>query len=565
MIKRGVAVTLSLSLLVGGFAYGADEAPPPQDSKIHLKKALYVHRAAGDKIFAESRKIKKGDILWNILKNDYGISADDIPEFIEAFRQVNPGVDPNRLFVGQEIRVPFKVEIDAAPPPEQAELALENNTYQVRSGDNLWKILRRDYGVTNAGMGQALAAVKKANPSVKDLGKLWVGQFIVIPFARSSEEEPEKSAAEKPVTTAGKGEGRDSLSAKQGIPEGVLTILSLLEKLECRVEKNGERFIPLSRGRTVRLDGGDFPFITGPAGGSVILDPMNRLSKPIEEAVVDSWGYTVLKGAPESVEGYLGKLLAVLKFNELKEGATTVSLGEKETLEASPRWTVTPNPNSLWEDGVHMIFSDSTGVDPILAGLLGRKGFLLHSLGLTPIREDRTTPNFEIAGLTQSGSMEGAASLLSLLGVENELSPAVVLKLDSGVSYTIRPPITFEYGSLKYAAIPKKPAKAESVLLRAGYFTFSWDGDSPALGRVADLMVLLGVEHKLLELALPENGLLRLILPGIEINNQLLLSKLYPNLGREAEEKKIFCTDVELGEAEAALLFREGYLPWVLK
>ena len=564
MIKGAIAAALLLALIAGGQVYGADEAPPPQDSKIHLKKALYVHRAAGDKIFAESRKIKRGDILWNILKNDYGISDDDIPEFIEAFREVNPGVDPNRLFVGQEIRVPFKVEIDAAPPPVQAELAMEEDTYQVRSGDNLWKILRRDYGVTKAGMGRAITAVKRANPSIKDLGKLWVGQFIVIPFERHIEEEPEKAPA-TPTIVAGKGAPKESLSAKQGIPEGVLTILSLLEELECRVERTGERFIPLSRGRTVRLDGSDFPFITGPAGGKVILDPMNRLSAPLEEAVEASWGYTVLKGAPESVEEYLGKLFEVLKFNQLKKGSTIISLKENETLEASPRWTVTPNPDSLWEGGVHMVFSGTEGIDPILAGLLSGKGFVLHSLGESRIRQEKIKTSFKVATLPQSGSMEGAASLLSLLGVENKLSPAVVLKLDSGVSYTIRPPITFEHGSLKYAAIPKKPAKAESVLLRAGYFTFSWDGESPALGRVADLMVLLGVEHQLKELALPAEGSLRLILSGIEINNQLLLSKLYPDLVEDVEGKKIFCTDVQMGEEEAALLFREGCLPLVLE
>jgi nucleoid-associated protein YgaU len=55
----------------------------------------------------------------------------------------NPQVDPNRLKIGQKLRMPAK---NATAPSVKEEVADRESTYTVRSGDTLSKIARDYYG-----------------------------------------------------------------------------------------------------------------------------------------------------------------------------------------------------------------------------------------------------------------------------------------------------------------------------------------------------------------------------------------------------------------------------------
>jgi len=84
---------------------------------------------------------------------------------VETYREVNPGLDPNMLRIGQVIRVPFKVESEVEPP---AAAQAPEGTHLVRSGDTLWKVLRDEYGVKREAMAEAIRTVKNANPDLRD-------------------------------------------------------------------------------------------------------------------------------------------------------------------------------------------------------------------------------------------------------------------------------------------------------------------------------------------------------------------------------------------------------------
>lgn len=102
---------------------------------------------------------------------------------------VNPGLNPNRIVVGQTIQLPGKVDIakpvrpsvsttsKAVTPPAGA------NLYTVKSGDSLSVIAQRH--------GIKTAALKKANNLTSD--KILAGQKLVIPGGKAA------VAPEKPV------------------------------------------------------------------------------------------------------------------------------------------------------------------------------------------------------------------------------------------------------------------------------------------------------------------------------------------------------------------------------
>ena len=84
---------------------------------------------------------------------------------VAAIMAANPGIDPNRLQIGQQICMP------GAPGPGPCP---GGRSYTIRSGDTLYTIARR-FNVT-------VAAIMAANPGIDPMS-LRVGQIICIPAA----------------------------------------------------------------------------------------------------------------------------------------------------------------------------------------------------------------------------------------------------------------------------------------------------------------------------------------------------------------------------------------------
>ncbi|MCR4424661.1 MAG: LysM domain-containing protein [Firmicutes bacterium] len=99
--------------------------------------------------------IQPGDTFWALARR-FGTT-------VEALIAANPGVDPNRLMVGQRICIPV------APPPP---VVCPGFIYVIQPGDTFWALARR--------FGTTVEALMAANPGV-DPARLVVGQRICIP------------------------------------------------------------------------------------------------------------------------------------------------------------------------------------------------------------------------------------------------------------------------------------------------------------------------------------------------------------------------------------------------
>jgi LysM repeat protein len=132
-------------------------------------------------------QVARGDTLWKIA-NDHNLS---VPEMVRA----NPGIEPNRLRVGQTIQIPAKSAASAATEMVAPE---NGRIHVVKAGENLTKIART-YSTT-------VSALKAANNLSTD--RIAVGQRLRVPAPQNSSAgagsfQPESrsaSGSEVPVT-----------------------------------------------------------------------------------------------------------------------------------------------------------------------------------------------------------------------------------------------------------------------------------------------------------------------------------------------------------------------------
>ena len=120
--------------------------------------------------------LPSGATEYTIVKGDYlDKLAKDFHTSVKAILEANPGIEPTKLKIGQKINIPAP-GTPAAPTatsatPVAAPSAVAEQTYTVRSGDNLTKIAGR--------FGISVKALRAANGLKTDSIK--VGQKLTIP------------------------------------------------------------------------------------------------------------------------------------------------------------------------------------------------------------------------------------------------------------------------------------------------------------------------------------------------------------------------------------------------
>ncbi len=142
--------------------------------------------------------VQRGDTPSDIAEKIYG-SARHVSLILEA----NPGINPNALRIGQELRIPELPDPSTATPAAAANRAVdllssdpqrpERMIYTVRSGDTLGGIAKKLYG-----KAALWRLIQEANPEA-DSGALQIGQKLVIPAPPRPAGDSSAETTEPPV------------------------------------------------------------------------------------------------------------------------------------------------------------------------------------------------------------------------------------------------------------------------------------------------------------------------------------------------------------------------------
>lgn len=121
---------------------------------------LFQKRSKSMSSIPKTHTVVCGDTLWN-LSQTYNVVFEDL-------LNANPSItNPNMIYVGQVINIPDK-HLPDKHLPEQNQ-----NTYTVKSGDNLWLLSNK--------LGVVYEKLLEVNPQITNPNFIYVGQVINLP------------------------------------------------------------------------------------------------------------------------------------------------------------------------------------------------------------------------------------------------------------------------------------------------------------------------------------------------------------------------------------------------
>ena len=165
-----------MALLMQGCGQSKEPAPPAETLETVASNPPVVVAAPVVPETPATPVLPSGATEYTIVKGDYlDKLAKDFHTSVKAILEANPGIEPTKLKIGQKIHIPAP-GTPAAPTatsatPVAAPSAVAEQTYTVRSGDNLTKIAGR--------FGISVKALRAANGLKTDSIK--VGQKLTIP------------------------------------------------------------------------------------------------------------------------------------------------------------------------------------------------------------------------------------------------------------------------------------------------------------------------------------------------------------------------------------------------
>lgn len=289
------------------------------------------------------------------------------------------------------------------------------SVYVVKKGDWLFDVLRR------SGLERTdLRLVRRLNPHLKDLNRIYPGQKILLPV--------------RSVAKAGLIRGRYEESGyhKDMLGEAVTRpwsasdvdlIAGILKRFDISISTAGYTYIPLPDGGHVTVDCSSIPRIDFEDGSTVFMDYNGRLPKNIRELIEKGWpNYRVLQPArEENALVFLSRILGVTRSYEMDRVKGSLTVGDRVCLQFSGDWIIRRKaPSDKPHTQIIVNVASEENLLPLAFHEYGRrKGILITEVmkGRIIDRPSYVYPSsLEIPGLKGNSAREVIVELLKRLG-----------------------------------------------------------------------------------------------------------------------------------------------------
>ena len=344
--------------------------------------------------------------------------------------------------------------------------------YTVRPGDHIFRILMRDYGLSNNQAEALVPEIKRLN-SIGDIRRLRVGQTIRIPLARERVGEEQRGKAVEERAEHAIGSERPAVYAARAaeraepVPGHSLKMMSVaadrdtdsMESVRVLwdglVPATGRAAQPINiedKNFSLSLDPETFPTFPAPDGGRVLVDAGGKLP-PLVRALIEEKDPTVriVSENPRNKKRFMASLLAGARFYSVEENVS-LEFGADPRLTVNADFKIEKTPESLLRhDVVLMNVEAPREMPPSLVQFLRREGFqVLEPLSARAAQEPRRERTLhQITAREPRAIIDGLLRAFNIR-YENDRNVELYGVGDGGLRLYVRADRYFEDGNARF-------------------------------------------------------------------------------------------------------------------
>jgi hypothetical protein len=475
VMRRIAALALATAMIAWPWQIAAQEksGAGQEAAQLELRRSLKTREYQGQTVTGEERVVRPKDTLWRILVVEKGLSDKRFARYVFLVTKLNPNLkNADVLQVGDTVFIPIQLDellgqkptavAATAPAAPAADSEAGTIVYEVKPGDQLYKVLRTQAGISAAEMKAALARTKELNPQKKNWDTLIAGEKLRLP-AGAAAAAPVDQAVALPAERAVVGL---DYGKKITVQENLEVLDSIMKAVGRQTRRDGEEVVPLKEG-TVHIDRASYPIVQSPGGQRAILDMQNKITATLKAKMeADAPGLPVVsvkKGA--SLHEAVAGLLTRLGFQNLPNNQPVVIQDSGVAVQVKGEWMVTaPEDGAALAQVMVVSLTDGSSQTPdYLKQYLSVKGMSLKEILLprassnpqaapaaAPEPASTVKPNFRIEKWPENGPALVDA-LLADYGITSASGGTFSVMLRDGIRMDSKADRIFEYGGKKIA------------------------------------------------------------------------------------------------------------------
>lgn len=471
MFKRYVWVLL-IVFASTTLVWSTVEASQEDTAQIQLKKTAISRKNL------YSYTVKEGDVLINIIKSIPGMSEKDIPYTYRLIKDMNPHI-PNieDLEVGQSIFLPekpMKMKNDRtnvkAPAAAPKTVSAGEFYYKVKRGDTLYKIIRREFKVSETSIPQVVRSIKVLNPTIKNVNKIYVGTMLKLPGKTVFVQSPDDltPATRKPAIsdTAEQYVQEDriiEIKDKKMMPfEARLALLKqIITQMNGTVTTTGNYYLPIPQAGQVTIDCSKIPLIEFDDNTTVFLDLENRAHSNLKKMISNNWkNYHLVKiSNTDDTITILKKVFSVTNKYSILKSDKPLTFGALPPAEVMVDWLIVkPIPGQQSKSviqGLRQIYENNVLLPKSIKNYAQKNGLIITEFSEETGIADKPEELYSLPPIPvfpATNAKEFSHALVSHLGLsaEKDVEIQIFDTVKDGFNLSLKADVLVTKGNNKY-------------------------------------------------------------------------------------------------------------------
>ena len=505
MINR---YTLALLVAVFSVTFFCESSMAKEDTA-----QITIKKTATSKQNLYTYTVKKGDTISTIIRQIPNINEEDIQDNYKIIKDLNPDIsDLDKLYEGQLLVLPGKplaetqqnkmeanTEDSAAAPVSPSTNPAGGNTYAIKKGDTLIKIIHRELKIkTNT--RQMLKVIQSINPNIVNVNRIYAGRTIILPnqtvFVKAAEED--NLAFQEVVKQAeSQTQPEEVVELNEKIvmpPEARLALIKhVITQMNGSIMTMGNYYLPIPKTGQVTIDCSKIPVIEFDDQTMMFLDLDNRAENNLKKIINDNWAnYHLIKvDKKDDVIAVLKKIFNAVKGYSMTKREKPMRIGSLPPVDIIVDWVITKSSSKQTQplmQGLSIVYGNNPLLPKSIKNYTQKNGLIItefsEETGIVGKPEEiYSLPPMPVFPTTSVKDFSYA--LISYLGFKADKDAEVKVFdiVNDGFNLSIKADVLVKSADKPYIIYSRKlPVQFVNALKKAGYeVLFIAENDSPKI------------------------------------------------------------------------------------